>query len=395
MQGIDHLTQSIATTSRIESTIESVKADSHRWRSLDIAFCDMRRITQILEFLGRRSSGTLHLESLTIGPMGSTTLNSHEFFGEAPIGGDAAAFPDITAAESSFEKLNVSCDALRIDTYPIATSSGLFSSRLTVLEAFVGGYGGYDIDFGQWERILLQTRNLIHLRLKNFKCSHRILIRSTRVDVFELPILERLELSGEFAWFIEYLGDVSFPKLESLTLNSFGMPQVVNNALVSIVSVSPLIRRLSICTGNNNWDTVLRGLHLLQEVTFSEMRWDNVIIAFTWLVELPGLLHVRLEHIWDMDMADPRFEALYPRLPPIELVDCFAGGRSDCRCSSDCETCASEDQSNYSDNSSFSGTSHSSEVFPPSEETSSDESERSYGEDENLGFAGPVRNWDV
>ncbi|KAG8680252.1 hypothetical protein FRC09_018373, partial [Ceratobasidium sp. 395] len=105
MRGIHHIPQPIMPTSRMESIIESVYRESYRWRSLNIAFCDMRRITRVLEFLERPSS-PLHLESLTIGPMGSTALISHEFLGQRPMGDDATACPDIAAARFHFEKLN-------------------------------------------------------------------------------------------------------------------------------------------------------------------------------------------------------------------------------------------------------------------------------------------------
>ncbi|KAG8793548.1 hypothetical protein FRC12_002418 [Ceratobasidium sp. 428] len=401
MRGTNHLPQPIVPTSRIESIIEFVYRESYRWRSLDIAFCDMRLITRALEFL-KWPSSPLHLGSLTIGPMGSTELVSHECLGQRPIGDDAIACPDIAAARFHFEKLNVSCNVLRIDTYPTSVSPNLFSSRLTVLEVFFGDYGRFDSDhFAQWRYILSQTPNLVDLRLKSFRYldSYPIYsayptdpIYSTGTDdsPFELPVLERLELAGGFVWFIRSLGEEAlFPRLEFLSLTSPSVPRVLGLSLASIASIRPPIRQLRICAGALKWcGDIFQSFHLLQEVTFLEMSWKHVIMILGYLVGLPGLLHIRLEHIWDMNIADPRFKTLRPRLPSLELVGCLKGDRTEHCCSSEC-ICESKDASNYSDNSSFSGISHLS-GYPSSEETGSNESERSYGEAEDLDFATPT-----
>ncbi|KAG8793545.1 hypothetical protein FRC12_002415 [Ceratobasidium sp. 428] len=376
-QAASHLPQLAATASRIESTIESVKNERYRWRSLDIAFCNIRRITQILAFLGE-SGSPLHLDSLTIGPMGSTTLVFRDFFDRnrsVGVGTTNAGPQNITTSLSHFEKINVSCDVLRIDSYPIAVSPALFSSRLTVLEVFFGGYEAtYDTNIMQWKQILSQTPNLVDLRLKSFECPHYYIIPPTRSNnsLLKLPVLKRLELSEGFAWFIDTLEETSLPRLESLTLHSLEVPRVGNDWLGG---------------ADEPWHTIFRSFRLLREVTFSGMCWKAVLIALSWLIDrLRDQLRVRLERIWDMDMTHPRYKALRPDISSsVEFVDCLEGGSAECGCPS--EVCRSENQSSYSDNSSFSYT----PGCPSSEETGSDESERSYGEEEVFGFAAPTQ----
>ncbi|KAG8792819.1 hypothetical protein FRC12_004762 [Ceratobasidium sp. 428] len=383
MRGTNHLPQPYAPSFGVGSIVQCIKDEVHRWRSLDIAFCDMYRITQILAFLGGDFHSTPHLESLTIGPMGSTTLISLQFPSYHP-----GPSPDITAARSLLEKLNVSCDILRIDMCPIAFSPTLFSSRLTFLEVSTESRCSDYGDFEQWRKILSHTPNLVHLRLRGFQClaASIDIDHSTNISLLELPFLEKLEIAGGFTRLIPYLGKSLFPRLEILALDSFSEPRVVGDLLASIISwVPPPVRCLSISAGDNQWGTILRTFHLLEQVSLLKMHWEDVIVIMASLAELPSLICIRLEHIWDMNMANPSFKTLRSCLPPIEFVDCFEGGRSVCRCLSE-DVCESEDQSNYSDNSSFSSIS---QLFgyPSSEETGSNESERSYGEEENIGIA--------
>ncbi|KAG8683346.1 hypothetical protein FRC09_016137, partial [Ceratobasidium sp. 395] len=257
----------------MESTVQCIKDEVHRWRSLDIAFCDMYRITQILAFLGGDFCSTPHLESLTIGPMGSTMLISLQFPSYHP-----GPSPDITAARSLFEKLNVSCDILRIDMCPIAFSPTLFSSRLTFLEVSTESRCSDDADFEQWRKILSRTPNLIHLRLKGFQrlAASIDIGHSTNISLLELPFLEKLELAGAFTELFPYLGKISFPKLEFLALDSFGKPRVVGDLLASIVIWTlPPIHYLSISAGDNQWGAILQTFHLLEQVTLLEMQWED------------------------------------------------------------------------------------------------------------------------
>ncbi|KAG8792822.1 hypothetical protein FRC12_004765 [Ceratobasidium sp. 428] len=366
-----HPPQPLPTTSRTDLTIEAVKHEYHRWRSLDIALCDIHRVTQILAFL-RGPSRPLHLSSLAIGPMALKTLTIHNFLydGSHAIDSsdDIVNFPVIAAARSHFEKLNVSCDVLRIDAYPLAASPTLFSSRLTVLEVSFGGYGRYDIDVKQWEQILSQTPNLVDLRLNMLECSRDYIPPPTRADNWslKLPSLKRLDISEGFTWLIYKL---FLPKLESLTLHSFEIPGVGDDE--SVVSAD-----------EHPWNTIFHSFQLLREVAFSVMLWKDILVILTWLTDLPrDQLRVRLEGVWDMDMTDPLYEILLSNIrPPVEFVDCLEGGNEECDCSS--EVCKSENQSSYSDNSFFSPIIG----YPSSEETGSDESERSYGEDEDFSW---------
>ncbi|KAG8704541.1 hypothetical protein FRC09_003462 [Ceratobasidium sp. 395] len=371
-QDTSHLPQLTATTSRIESTIESVKNERYRWRSLDIAFCDIQRVTQILAFLGE-SGSSLYLDSLTIGPMGSTTLIFRDFFDRnrfVDVGSTNAGPRDVTTPLSHFENINVSCDVLRIDSYPIAVCPALFLSRLTVLEVYFGGYTTYDMDIVQWKQILSRTPNLVDLRLKSFECPHYYIVPPTRSNnsPLKLPVLKRMELSEGFAWFIDMLEETSLPKLESLALRSLEVPGVGGNWLVG--------------ADEHPWDTVFRSFHLLREVTLSEMRWEATLITLNRLIgQLRNHLRVRLERIWDVNMTDPRYETLLPNISSaVEFVDCLEGGSAECRCSSELHFLPVEIDS---DSSSFSYN----PGYPSSEETSSDESERSYGEEEVFGLA--------
>ncbi|KAG8793546.1 hypothetical protein FRC12_002416 [Ceratobasidium sp. 428] len=372
-----HLPQPNTTTSRTDLTTEAVKHEYYRWKSLDIAFCDIHRVTQILAFLAR-SGSPLHLSSLTIGSMALKTLIIRKFLhdGSRPVdtSDDIVDFPDIIAARSHFEKLNVSCDVLQIDAYPLTLSPTLFTSRLTVLEVFFGGYGRYDVNVKQWEQILSQTPNLVDLRLKMSECPRNYIARSTGTDIslLKLPVLKRLEITDGFAWLIYKL---SLPKLESLALHSFEVHRVGDEGL-------------TVGANRHPWYTAFHGFHLPREVILSEMRWKDILVILTWLTHQPrDQLRVRLERIWDVNMTDPQFEALRLDIrPPVEFVDCLEGGSGECRCPTD-EYCGSENQSNYSDNSSFSCISE----FPSSEETGSDESERSYGENEDFGWIKSAR----
>ncbi|KAG8704539.1 hypothetical protein FRC09_003460 [Ceratobasidium sp. 395] len=285
--------------------------------------------------------------------MALKTLTIHNFLydGSHAIDSsdDIVNFPVIAAARSHFEKLNVSCDVLRIDAYPLAASPTLFSSRLTVLEVFFGGYGRYDIDVKQWEQILSQTPNLVDLRLNMLECSRDYIPPPTRTDNWslKLPSLKRLDISEGFTWLIYKL---FLPELESLTLHSFEIPGVGDDE--SVVSA-----------GEHPWNTIFHNFQLLREVTFSVMLWKDILVILTWLTDSPrDQLRVRLEGVWDMDMTDPLYEILLPNIrPPVEFVDCLEGD---------------------SNNSFFAPI----VGYPSSEETGSDESERSYGEDEDFSW---------
>ncbi|KAG8718770.1 hypothetical protein FRC08_004391, partial [Ceratobasidium sp. 394] len=115
MKGLQHLSQSTtrANCSTAEVVIQDVKDQSHWWRSLNLSFCTMARVNQTIEFLGGLHN-TLDLESLNIGPMGSTALIVGKVFDEFNPSGHSLADP--TAARALFQNLNVRPKVLRVDT---------------------------------------------------------------------------------------------------------------------------------------------------------------------------------------------------------------------------------------------------------------------------------------
>ncbi|KAG8688755.1 hypothetical protein FRC08_011273 [Ceratobasidium sp. 394] len=136
---------------------------------------------------------------------------------------------------------------------------------------------------------------------------------------------------------------------------------------------------MSISAGLDEWSAAFQRLSQVQEITFFEMGWGCVMLALADLDEHPSLLRVRLEQILDLDTRElGNIKSSRPGLPSIELIDCWdsdaEGPGSD----------ESESGSNYSSNSSFSPP-HT-HGYPSSEETGSNESERSYGEDEDNTF---------
>ncbi|KAG8744967.1 hypothetical protein FRC12_014687 [Ceratobasidium sp. 428] len=292
---------------------------------------------------------------------------------------------NITTARSLFHGLNVRCKRLRVDTYPVCPSPILISPHLTQLEVFTGSYYNHPLNLGDWAEILSATPSLIHLQLVSFQ-QEIFNAGASGIPPDGLPALERLELSGAFVLLTDLFKESSLPKLEYLLLHSASAGCNIPKRLVAVSSISPCLRRLSISSSRGyykSWD--IRSMHLLQEVTFSEMRWDEVSAILGYLTALDNLSCIQLERIWDMAMDDP---ILLPtsdlHLPPIVLIDCHYAASGTCQCSDESDEsarCESENGSNYSNNSSFV---RFSELYgyPSSEETGPEESERSYGEDE-------------
>ncbi|KAG8709333.1 hypothetical protein FRC08_018392 [Ceratobasidium sp. 394] len=307
--------------------------------------------------------------------MGSATLVPNELTAASFA---RSEFGDIELARLYLEKLNVTCKVLRIDTYPVGRSPILFSPRLTSLEVFTGGFYNYAIDLEDWAQILSQTPSLVHLRLVCFSHWHFGVQESveapSRLEI-QLFALEKLELSGCFVSLASLFVGSSLPRLEYLLLNFLGRSGTVAPRLATIASVSPFIRQLSISAGLDEWSAAFQHLSRLQEITFFEMGWGSAMLALADLNNHPSLLRVRLEQILDLDTLElDNIKSSRPGLPPIELIDCWdsdaEGPGSD----------GSESGSNYSSNSCFSPHAHG---YPSSEETGSDESERSCGEDED------------
>ncbi|KAG9076410.1 hypothetical protein FS749_011814 [Ceratobasidium sp. UAMH 11750] len=356
---------------RSDRMIQDVKDESHRWRSLDIAFCTTHRIDQILEFLGDPYN-TLHLESLTIGPTGSTTLIPSEWI--------------MNNTRTLFQNIDVRCQALRIDTYPVCISPVLFSPRLTVLEVFSGGSYHYNVNIQEWGQILSLTPNLVHLRLVGFR--HQLFgegaVNPLTVEYppTQLPALERLELSGDFILILDLFRSSTYPKLEHLLLDSLDPAGVVIARLALASKGCQSLRRLDIsCIILYMWSPGFSPMRSLQEVTIFEMAWNEARTVIQLFEGRDSLIRIRLERIWDLDLNSPVLSRpdLYG-LPPIELIDCLSSTTG--QCESDCPdicTCDNSEGSNFSENSDFSRIEGE---FPSSEESDSDESARSYGEDE-------------
>ncbi|KAG8702232.1 hypothetical protein FRC08_003620 [Ceratobasidium sp. 394] len=384
MQRIDKRLAEPKAISRSDRMIQDVKDESHRWRSLDLAFCTMRRVDQILEFLGAPHV-TLHLESLTIGPMGSTSLIP----GEGVIDGSGTAAPLMTSdnTQTLFQNLNVRCQVLCTDTYPVCVSPVLFSPCLTVLEVFSGSYYNHAVRIQEWGQILSLTPNLIHLRLVGFRHWLRndgaVNPPPAEYVPVQLPSLERLELSGAFILITDLFNKSTYPRLEYLLLDALDRTAQVPARLGIISRRSPSLRRLSIsCKAVPRWQPRFSWMKLLQEVTFFEMTWDDIRAVIESFQGLESLERVRLERIWDLDL-DSRMLShtdLY-RLPPIELINCLSQSVLQCECySSFCTHKGPGDAgSTFSESSAFSRIEGES---PSSEESDSDESARSYGEDE-------------
>ncbi|KAG8749025.1 hypothetical protein FRC12_013611 [Ceratobasidium sp. 428] len=378
-------TQPEAPLSSLDVAIQDVKDERHRWRSLNIAFSTIRQVVQTLAFLGDPYD-TLHLEALTIGPMGSTTLVP-DGWGLNSLQNEANPLLDIDTTRTHFQNLNVRCKVLRIDTYPISVSPVLFSPQLAVLEILTGCYYDHAIILQEWGQILSLTPNLVHLRLISFRHTlneRRIAFREPFDHPVTLPILEKLELSGAFVLIARLFQKSTLPKLDHLVFDTLsssdGVPQ-----LSWIATCSPPIRRLDISVrGTYSWSLFFGALRSIQEVTIFETGWEDAHLLMLGLRELENLERIRLERIWDLNPSSPMLSnaPLYGLPPTIELVDCQSPSVPPCKigCSGVC-ICDNV----KGEGSDFSGSSDFFPYegdFPSSEESDSDESERSYGEDE-------------
>ncbi|KAG8704293.1 hypothetical protein FRC09_003644 [Ceratobasidium sp. 395] len=347
-----------------DAVIQNVKDQSYRWMSLDIAFCTMTRMDGMMRFLGGLHD-TLHLESLTVGPMGANAMVVDEDSEDSSPTGNILA--NITEARTLFHGLNVRCKRLRIDAYPVCPSPILISPHLTQLEVFTGSYYNHPLNLRDWAEMLSAAPNLVHLQLVSFQ-QEIFDAGASGILSDGLPALERLELSGAFVLLTDLFKTSSLPKLEYLLLHSASAGCNVNERLNVISSISPYLRRLNISTavGYSSWD--IRSLRLLQEITLFEMRWDHIDFLLPEIAALNNLSRIQLERVWDMTTAI---------VPAPEHADVqmshFVVGLDVMGQTSHLDL--------DSDNGSFV---RFPELYgyPSSEETGSDESERSYGEDE-------------
>ncbi|KAG8678989.1 hypothetical protein FRC08_017307 [Ceratobasidium sp. 394] len=166
----------------------AVKAELHRWKSVDIAYSCVTDILDAVQFLSHPSD-TVMLDSLTIGPMGQAALVVDDPFSPKT---------DPDTARSAFQKMNVRPAALRVDTYPIAFSPTVFSPHLTVLEVFTAGQYRDPPNLTEWKEILSCTPQLVFLRLWSARHLTFYYVNPPTLPLLHLPALRHLELSGAF-----------------------------------------------------------------------------------------------------------------------------------------------------------------------------------------------------
>ncbi|KAF8596279.1 hypothetical protein BDV93DRAFT_548416 [Ceratobasidium sp. AG-I] len=369
---------------------ESLEGQIHRWKSLDVSFSCTCRTSKVLEFLGKRTE-TVYLDSLIIGPMGRTSLVVDD------IAANNAVPPlvDLHLLPPYFRDINVQPTRLCVDTYPVRHNSHVFSSRLTVLEVFLGSYLGYDPDNIEWHHILSSTPNLVELNLWDPRLGARRDIELAKEqEPVELRSLNTLKLTGRFIHVTRLLATSPLPNLRYLVLDSLDTTITTLPAYLSkIALVSPILRYVRIGSMSYvpndanavSWTRAFQPLRAsLNELVFVEMGWLEVALALNQLSKLPHVLsHLRIEGIWEMEPYDwTRLQSPGREMPTVEHINSGYGGAGWCKsrtssASSWASSCRSEDRSNYSENSSFVHI----EGSPSSEELDSDESEVSYDSD--------------
>ncbi|KAF8599558.1 hypothetical protein BDV93DRAFT_525948 [Ceratobasidium sp. AG-I] len=361
---------------------ENIKSQAHRWRSLDISLSCTGRVSRALLFL-THSAEALHLDSLTVGPMGKSILAN-----------------DYTIERLLLQKLNAQPTVLRIDNYFGFLCATMVSPRLTVLELFLGGDLKHQPDAIDWPLVLSTAPNLIELSLLESRHKHDPLLKYPEDrSSFELLNLRKLSLSGRFTQLCELFATSALPMLQHLSLDTLPpTTAILPKHLASIASTSPQLSHVSVGSmpyaakdGNATWweKAFQPLLPSLRELVFVEMEWREVAVALDSLTGLPHQLSlVRLEQIWDLQSYDwTRLYSSEIGMPTIETTNSVYGGVGWCRSQSDVDhACESGAESNYSDDNSAHYTPG---VYPSSEELDSDESEISYdGSDDNLRSSG-------
>ncbi|KAG9123303.1 hypothetical protein FRC07_015126 [Ceratobasidium sp. 392] len=378
----------------IDPSVEAVKLAISRWRSLDIAFSCISYTSKVIEYLGDLRE-TVKLDSLTIGPMGRTSLLMDNSTVEASHPGTSFRFADPAEAKSLFEQINVQPSVLRIDTYPIAFSPVVFSPRLTELEVLTGNYHHHIPELDTWHEILLSTPQLVKLRLWSARHWGVDPARSLELSPLHLPDLDRLELSGAFIILSPLFTKSTLPMLDYLSLDFVGDSISIPQQLAKIAEVSPALTRLHVGSMSFSpdsfnplwWTKTFEAVRSLQILTLFELEWLEAASALTSLASaVPHTLsHVDLEGIWDIDRSTlAQLQAPDSGLPRINITNCaYNEPTNDCPNLDHSDTsCSCRSGSNYSDNSSY----EFEPGFPPSE-LDSEGSEISYGEDEGSEMA--------
>ncbi|KAG8718707.1 hypothetical protein FRC09_012225 [Ceratobasidium sp. 395] len=367
--------------STVEIAIREAKQQTFRWRSLNIALRSISSTSEIIKSLGDLPE-TLPLDCLSIDPIDQTLLVIDDGTVPAHVDGQIS-LADATTTRSLFQRMNVQPAMLRINTYPIAFSPVVFSSRLTVLEGFSGSHYTHPPNINEWHQILSHTPQLVQLRLWNSRHIRSFgPVDSSTLPPLQLPSLKYLELSGAFTVLSPLFTKFPLPELECLLLDCLGTHIYIPKQLSEFASVCPSLAQLhvgSACfnpksTGRMWWTRAFQQMRSLRALKFFEVEWREVELALLQLSSVShSVVHIELDRIWDINMSTlGQLLAPGAGLPRVKFTDCADG--QDGRCTKPEHTfmCESDSGSNYSDDASFTS----------GQDESSTDSEMSDGEDE-------------
>lgn len=324
--------------SRSVSEIERAKYHIARCKDIDIRYNCICLTTLALTSLGEINE-VLHLDSLTIGPMPRTAMLIDD--GTLPADSWSGSRANTRVTKRAFAGLKLLPTTLYVDTYPVGLS-GVFSTRLSVLEVSVGAYMSHIPNGVEWRAILLAAPNLTIIKLWHSVYPQAIdspladLASPQQLSLINLGSLKHLELFGMFVILTDLFCESTLSSLQSLRLDSYG-PADIPNKLVQFASVSPNLRNLTISFDHTvrgdleSWETGTK-LSALRSVTFVEMEWWLIAELLVMLV-VPQRIQITLERIWDLNsstaklgdfIGDMRFE--------FTLVDCIEEGGTEDNC---------------------------------------------------------------
>lgn len=328
---------------------DSIKSQVHRWRSLDISLSCTCRVSRALQFL-KDLPNTLYLNSLNIGPMGKANLLLDDIstrnlaFTNPPVVNLALIPPHL-------RNVAVRPISLRVDSYPVYSNSDIFSPRLTTLEVFLGAFLAHDPDHVEWHRILTSIPNLVELSLWDPRyAARRNSVLPKDQEPIELRSLKTLKLSGRFVHLTELLTKSPLLSLNHLLLDSLDTSITTLPVYLSMIAtVSPALTHVSIGSMSNapgdlntrGWARAFQCLASLQELTFVETEWREIVVALQEPTMLPHTLRrVRLERIWDLPNVPGA------NIPLVEFINCVHGPIGRCNNIDHQDECHSRDGSN-------------------------------------------------
>lgn len=323
---------------RSESEIQRAKHHIARCKDLDVRYNCICLTTLALTSLSDINEA-LHLDSLAIGPAIQTAMLIDD--GTLPADSWSGTRCSTQVTKRAFAGLKLLPTTLYVDTYPICPS-GVFSTRLSVLEVSVGAYMAHIPNGVEWRTILLAAPNLIIIKL--WHSVYPLITDPPIVDLtpahelipIHLDSLKRLELFGMFVILTDLFCESTLSSLETLRLDSYG-PANIPNKLVQLTSISPNLCDLAISFDHTirgdfeSWETGTK-LCSLRSITFVEMEWW-LIAELLVMIAVPQRIQIILERIWDLNssttklgdfIGDVRFE--------FTLVDCMEEGGSDDNC---------------------------------------------------------------